>query len=222
MFIDEKQSWIRENKLAMFFTAVKPRREWEVSTGARAVHLPFGVNVDVFRDLGKTRIHDVGFSGLVHGDDLHDPVQVRERMISVMNSMADVRFYHSEGYKTAEREYARHLNSAKIWLSTPGPLHYVGTRYLEAMASGALLVCSSIPSVAGWEHFEDAYEGFLEDGLNCVIVHCDLSDFEEKIRYWLQSDSERRRIIDKARRTAQTHTWDKRAAAFTEHVRLVI
>ena len=92
--MDEKLSWIRENKLAMFFTAVKPRRGWEASTGARAVHLRFGVNTDVFRDLGETRIHDVGFSGMVHANNLHDPVRVRERMISVVNNMTGIRFYH--------------------------------------------------------------------------------------------------------------------------------
>ena len=220
--MDKKLSWICENRLAMFFTAVKPRSEWEALAGARGVHLPFGVNTDMFTDHKETRTYDVGFSGMVHGNKIHDPAGARERMVSLMKNMTGIRFYHGKGYKRKESKYVRNLNSTKIWLSSPGPLHYVGTRYLETMASGALLFCSSIPSVAGWEYFEDAYDGLLEDGQNCVIVDCDLFNFEEKIRFWLQSDPERRRVIDNAKRTAQNHTWDHRAATFTEHVRMVI
>ena len=99
----------------------------------------------------------------------------------------------------------------------------MGTLYFEVMASRTLLLCSKIPPVEGWEGFAGAYEGIFEDGRHCIMFDWRLTDFQEKVRYYLKHGEERAEITERARQhVLDHHTWDHRARAFTDAVMHVI
>ena len=108
------------------------------------------------------------------------------------------------------REYARLLNRSKIWLSTPSALDLVGTRFYEIMASKTLLFCNR----------SDAYDGLFEDKAHCVMFDPDLSDFDDRLFYYLDHEDERLAIVEAAHaHVLKHHTWDRRIEQFTDTVR---
>ena len=96
-----------------------------------------------------------------------------------------------------------------MWISTPSPANLVGTRYYEIMAARTLLFCSR----------DVAYTGLFEDGVHCVMFEPDLSDFDDKLFYYLGHEEERAAIIEEAHgHVLQNHTWDRRIEQFTAEV----
>ena len=108
-------------------------------------------------------------------------------------------------------EYATKINSCKIWISTTGPVLDVSPRYFEVMMSKTLLFCNNMP-------YE--YEGVFKDGVNCVTFENDLSDLEEKVKYYLDNDAERKKIIDNAYDMAiSNYTWSAVTDRVVEKIR---
>ena len=78
------------------------------------------------------------------------------------------------------------------------------------MLSKTLLFCNNMP---------DVYEDLFEDGVNCVMYENDLSDFLEKLDYYLNNDIERNEIIERAyKTTVDTYTWKIMAKNLIEKV----
>ena len=44
----------------------------------------------------------------------------------------------------------------------------------------------------------EQYEGIFQDGANCVMFENDLSDFKEKLDYYLANEADRLRIVSNA------------------------
>ena len=56
------------------------------------------------------------------------------------------------------------------------------------------------------------YENVFVDGENCVLFENDLSDFDEKLEYYLSNDDARNKIIENAFEIAsQKYTWERMA-----------
>lgn len=101
------------------------------------------------------------------------------------------------------------MNATKICLNTLSPLDLVGCRYYEAMASKSLLFCERSP----------VYQGLFKDEQHCVMFESDLSDFDDKLFYYLKHEEERQAIVERAyRHVRENHTWDKRVEQFTEAI----
>ena len=105
--------------------------------------------------------------------------------------------------------YARLINQCKAWLSTPSAIDIVGPRFYEVMASKTLLFCSK----------SDAYEGLFENDIHCAMFNPDLSDFDDRLFYYLNHETKRRAVIESAySHILKNHTWEKRIEQFTEAV----
>ena len=87
-------------------------------------------------------------------------------------------------------EYAKTINSAKIWIATNADHGDLTPRFSEVMGSKTLLFHN--------EHPYDTYNDIFIDGETCVIFKNDLSDLIEKIDYYLQNDLEYNRIVNNA------------------------
>ena len=101
------------------------------------------------------------------------------------------------------------INGSKMWLATPSAIGLVGTRFYEVMASRTLLFCSR----------SDAYGSLFEDLKHCVMFEPDLSDFDEKLFYYLGQEDKTRAITDRGyAHVHANHTWQRRIEQFTDVV----
>ena len=81
------------------------------------------------------------------------------------------------------------------------------------MLSRTLLMCNKMP---------EQYGEYFTDGVNCVMFDNDLSDFDEKLTYYLYNDSQRNSIIETAYETAvNNYTWHHMAKNLIEQIKIL-
>ena len=142
------------------------------------------------------KIYDVGFCGASHGSGkIKGPTEnLRDRVYDVVKQVPDISTYWNRHTSPSHRinsmeEYATVMNQSKIWIATTGPILDVSPRYFEVILSKTLLFCNEMPH---------EYEGMFVDGVNCVTYKNDLSDFEEKLNFYLTNPKERSIIVENA------------------------
>ena len=173
----------------------------------------------VFFDRGAKKVFDFGFSGALHGSGKTKGAtrDIRVRIFDIVRSMG-IRLFWNGSDKIAPRirsvgEYALRINQSKIWLTTTGPLEDVGPRYFEIGLSRSLIFCNRMGR---------AYNNVFRDGDNCVMFENDLSDFREKLLYYLGNDGERLKIVDRAFNEFRLkHTWDCRARELVDRIGVI-
>ena len=102
--------------------------------------------------------------------------------------------------------YVAQIARSKMWVSTTGPEHIVGTRYFEVLASGTTLLLCNRPPAGLW-----VMDGMLVDGEHAVTFGS-ADELRTKIRYYLEHEDERRRIVAAAHALAvRLHSWKARA-----------
>lgn len=108
-------------------------------------------------------------------------------------------------------EYVHSLGSARVWLSTTEAGAHVSTRFFEVLASGrALLLCDRHP---------DAYAPLgIVEGVHAAMFNTS-DEFQHKLLWYLEHESERLRIVEAARALADSHTWEARAHQLVRDVR---
>lgn len=63
------------------------------------------------------------------------------------------------------------------------------------------------------------YGNLFKDGEHYVEFASDLSDFDDKLFYYLSHEDEAKEIIDKAyQHVIENHTWERRIQEFTDSV----
>jgi len=212
-YLSEKLKWCRVNRVRLLLTPDPDFKEYGKVAGCRARLFMYGCDPKVFRDRGEKRYIDFGFSGALYGskhyvseafvsDDLRQRVQelLRERddLYCFLNGSDSI-----VSRVNSQDEYARLIGRSKIWLSTPAAFGDMPPRYLEVGMSRTLIFTSTIPGV---------YRGVYLDGHNCVQFKDDLSDFTEKLDFYLNNDSERQRIAGNAYAEFRAnYTWRHRA-----------
>lgn len=171
----------------------------------------YGVDPAVFYDRGE-KIFDFGFSGALHEAHLYPPgtfenENIRSKTQELARKQTDLSLLFLNGSDSIKprirsyEKYAEVLSQAKIWMSTTGPNGDIGPRYYEVMASKTLLFCDRPPK---------KYRRVFRDGVNCVWF--DLDNFTDKLRYYIDHEQERNKIIETAHRECITnHTWRARA-----------
>lgn len=230
--LDQKLDFIRRNRIRLVFTAHHHYDKWRAQTGVRFVRFPFACEPRLFHDYGEPKIYDLGFAGALHErwTDLRARIKQRlfwkQLLLKFRNRVLfqkhlkrhpfrKLRIYWGEwnaGHKIGE-QYARLINRSRIWLNTTSAIGLVGPRFYETMAAGSLLLCN----------WSTVYEGLFEEGKHCVMFAPDLSDFEDKLLYYLEHERERLEIVDRAgRHVFDHHTWNKRVEQFTEAVQAEI
>ena len=178
---------------------------------------PFAAHPTSFYDHGVDRSYDFGFSGAKHAVDKGGGIKkgftlekslLRTKMTNLVNeNMSDYNFFwncsDTPGILLPEKEYARLLSSSKMWLATESPALEVSPRHFEVIMSKTLLVTNKVPK---------PYRHIFRDGETCVEFKNDLSDFKDKIDYYLNNEDEVSKIVQNAyTEFSQNHTWKSRA-----------
>lgn len=191
--LNKKFEFIRRNNIQIVFTAHHYYSCWEDRLGVKFVHFPFAVNSNLFRDYELPKQYDFGFSGSLHVSWTDLRARIKEHLfwaaryklhpylefwLYKLDLVKRIRYRGIDIYWGQWRggtkfgsEYARLINSSKIWLATLSAKDLVGTRFYEIMASRSLLFCNRSP----------VYEGLFNAGEHCVMFENDLSDFDDKL-----------------------------------------
>ena len=94
-----------------------------------------------------------------------------------------------------------------------GSMLDIGPRYFEVLLSKTLLFCNNMPK---------QYDGTFIDGENCVMFENDLSNFEEKLKYYLCNEDERNLVATRGYNMAKDeYTWKHMAMKLLDEVRKV-
>ena len=172
----------------------------------------YAADPNIFHNKKLERIFDFGFTGALHSEPERDqsafPVphlrrtiqglaRTQEDLSLYLTGSDNVNKYRIKDYAT----YANILSQSKIWMATTGPDGDIGPRYYEVCMSRTLLFCDEPPK---------EYQRYFRDGVNCVYFTID--NFVEKLRYYLENNEAREKIVNKACSEFITnHSWSARA-----------
>ena len=220
--LNKKLGFCKVNNVDFIITPLPEYRHIEERTGIKTLLFPYGYCPDVFMPRHETpKVYDVGFSGALHQNKLYPEgsfpsLNLRSEIKKKLDEIEDVKVFwkSSDKFETSRihdnEEYAKTINSSKIWIATNASHGDVTPRYYEILGSGTLLFCEDI---------HESYKSILKDNYNCVSFKTDLSDFEEKLRFYIDNDFERNRIINNAlAESSQNFTWGSRAAKLLKDI----
>ncbi len=206
--LKEKIEFCKINDIDILLDPHITYKEHSKEIGCKAIRFWFTANPNIYHPREVNKRYDVGFSGASHGSNkIEGPTRnLRDRVHQKLVEKNRNIFWNSskEGslnYRIhSVEEYATRINESKIWVATTGPVLDVSPRYFEVMLSKTLLFCNNMPY---------QYESVFEDGVNCVTFENDLSDFDEKLDFYLNNEDEMNKIIDNAYKTAiENYTWE--------------
>lgn len=207
--LEEKLNFCKINNIDLLMDTNITYKEFGERVNAHPMRFWFTANPTIFYPRLVLKKYDIGFSGADHGGDkIKGPTNnLRNRVYSKLKETEYNLFWNSGrdlSYRIRSVEdYATKINECKAWLATTGPTNDVSPRYFEVMLSKTLLLCNSMP-------YE--YENVFVDGVNCVMFENDLSDFREKVDYYMNHDSEREAILKNAYEMAiKEYTWEHTA-----------
>lgn len=218
--MDKKQSFVRENNIDLCFTVLHTLEDIGKMINCPVYRMPFAANKKIFKDYKQEKIYDFGFSGNLFNKGVYKETDImghyfqniRERISEEIKKEDYSELNIFWNLKTAFGvEYSKLINSSKIWLNTPSAVQIVGTRFFEVIASNTLLFCRECN-----EAYRDL--GFF-DGETCVTFNSELTDFKDKLFYYLENDNERNRIIENAYDLfINRHTWEHRVLFLLDKV----
>jgi spore maturation protein CgeB len=242
--LEGKFEYIESNGIELVFTHHHKAAEWSRQYNAEFVFWPFAVNKTRFRDYGESKQYDLAFSGILRNPDPSVPqtdlrLRVQKRLFYTLGELklkkrSRYRSYEifwrgkptNRPYRLANKvlhrekrlpddDYKKLYSRSKLSLNTLSPIDLVGTRYYESMASNSLAFCQESPIYSEY--------GLFEPGEHCVTFSEDLSDFQEKLAYWVEHDEERAKIAQQGHdHVMENHTWEKRVKEFTDQVNDVL
>ena len=142
---------------------------------------------------------------------------MRQQIGEILKDLEDVNIFWqssddiANNFIVSYEEYAKTINSSKIWLATLAAFGDVTPRYYEVLGSGTLLLCQKIP---------ESYRFLLKDGINCISFNDDLSDFKEKIKFYVKNLDKLNEITDNAVNISHDNcTWNHRAKELIELIK---
>tara|TARA_B100000085_G_scaffold283356_1_gene313834 strand:- start:2909 stop:3850 length:942 start_codon:yes stop_codon:yes gene_type:complete len=179
----------------------------------------FTAKPEIYKPRDKVKVqYDIGFSGALHGKGkITGPTRdLRPRIGEFLEKNKKYKTFWNSGNTLKYRinsveEYAKKINECKIWLATTGPVEDISPRYFEVALSKTLLFCNDMPKQNG---------NIFLDGQTCVTFNNDLSDFEEKLDFYLNNDAARNRIIKNAYDlVSNKYTWKHLAENLLFHIK---
>ena len=221
--LDRKLQFIRDNNLRLVFSVHHNYNQWAEQTGVPFVQFPFAVDERLFRDYGEKKLYALGFSGALHAQWTDLRVKVKNHLFLKWRLKAPrywrTKLFWSEGRGWLDsrlprgQDYGRLINRSRMWLATPSAVDIVGTRFFEIMATRTLLFCNRTP----------VYGELFKDKVHCVMFEPDLTDFDDKLFYYIEHDDERQNIVDTGyAHVLENHTWAARIRQFTEAVDAIL
>jgi len=211
--LSKKLKFCKVNNISMILTPVPDYKTFEKQTGISTQLFSYAADPAMFYNRGLEKVYDIGFSGALHGSKVisnrkFSSIDIRERIQVLLAEQKDLSCFLKGSDFIGDRivsyeDYAVKINQSKIWLATTSGDLEVTPRYFEIGMSGSMIFCNTIPP---------EYKDVLKDGINCVQFSEDLSDFLDKLYYYLQNDNERQKIVNNAYKYFhENHTWKCRA-----------
>lgn len=217
--LKEKLEFCKINNIDILLDPHITYKEHGEYTNSKAIRFWFTANPEIYYPRDVEKVYDIGFSGASHGGGkISGPTRdLRDRIHKKLRQGNRNAFWNSskEGslkYRIRSvEEYATKINQSKIWVATTGPVLDISPRYFEVMLSKTLLFCNNMP-------YE--YEDLFQDGVNCVMFENDLSDFDEKLDYYLNNQEASDIIIENAYNMAiEKYTWENMANMLIEEIK---
>jgi len=198
IMLKEKLYFCKINNIDLFADAHITYKQWGELLGCSSTRIWLSADPTYFYDRKEEKIYDVGFSGASHGDGKiqGETADLRDRIYDIIKNK-ELNLFWNRQTKASDRiksidEYASLINKSKIWIATTGPYLDVSPRYFEVILSKTLLFCNNMPK---------QYEDMFIDGVNCVTYKNDLSDFEEKLDFYLTNPDKAGIIVENAYNT---------------------
>tara|TARA_R110002124_G_scaffold6153_1_gene37618 strand:- start:13932 stop:14891 length:960 start_codon:yes stop_codon:yes gene_type:complete len=218
--LEEKLNFCKINKISILADPHCTYKEFGNRVGAESFRSWFTASPEIFYPRESERKYDIGFSGALHGSGkIEGPTRdLRTRIQAILKSNNSYNTFWNGSDSVTTRikdvsEYSAKINECKIWLSTTGPMLDIGPRYFEVLLSKTLLFCNNMPK---------QYDGTFIDGENCVMFENDLSNFEEKLKYYLCNEDERNLVATRGYNMAKDeYTWKHMAMKLLDEVRKV-
>ena len=214
--LQQKLDFCKMNNVDLVVDSQSTYKDYEKYTGIKSIRLPFTATPKHFHPRSVEKKYDVGFSGALHGNGkIKGPTEdLRDRIHEKLKETNYNLFWNSSNtleYRIhSTEEYATKINESKAWLATTGPVDDVSPRYFEVIMSKTLLLCNKMP---------EAYEDIFEDGKNCVMFDNNLSDFHEKLNFYLQNDKEREILVENAyNEFINKYTWKHMASRLLSEI----
>ena len=164
---------------------------------------PYPFDNNIFFDYKLPKIYDIGMTGAIHHIKhysetayLEGEKNIRERIVNLLTETNYKKFIKcsDDGAENSRimnnLEYAKTINSSKIWIATNADHGDLTARASEIMGSKTLLFYN--------EHPYDTFNHIFNDGETCVFFKNDLSDLKEKIDYYLNNELEYNKIVNNA------------------------
>ena len=224
--LNKRLEYAKENKFDLILTVHPDYAEWSRLTGLKVKQFHFGINLNRFRNLNRIRKIDFTFSGGLHKTHTDARYLVKQKIFRSeylekksntgmsnlfrKNYLQDdiamynicwmewgAKNYFWKNLLPSGEKYVDLMNNTKVILNTPSAIGIFNTRFLEAMACGAVIMCPD----------NGNYSGIMNDGINCIMYKSDLSDFVPKLKLALSDQSQLQVISANALACVEEHSY---------------
>jgi len=220
--LDEKLNFFRINNIDLIVDSQCTYEEYGMLTGIPSIRLPWTATPKCFMPRPHIpKNYDIGFSGALHGSGkIQGPTRnLRTRIKAALDLQTECNIFWNGSDSVTTRipsveQYASKINECKMWLATTGPMLDISPRYFEVALSKTMLFCNEMPQANG---------EMFKDGITCATFKNDLSDFDEKLEYYLKNDKERNQICQNAYDLVLgNYTWKHMALKLINKIQEVI
>ena len=212
--LKEKLEFCKINQIDLILTPHSQFEDFSIMADTPAKLFPYGFDPSIFKPRNVEKKYDIGFSGALHAEKIYPEgafrnKNIRSKIHDLLQNIHNINYFwkSSDVLETARihdsLEYAKTVNSSKIWIATQAAFGDITPRYFEIIGSGTLLFC---------EENQGQYRSFFNNRENCIEFKSDLSNFLSLLNELVENEQEIRNISSKACYDAvQFHTWDIRA-----------
>ncbi|HLR66608.1 glycosyltransferase [Virgibacillus alimentarius] len=190
-FTSLRRNYIHKNKIPYIFPVVRGKF---IETYPEFEHkmqwLPHFIHPDLYQDYGLKKEIDLLMMGAAN-----DFYPLRQKIIKTYKGDSKFTYHPHPGYRTfREKEekrlfigtrYAKEINRAAIFFTSPSVLYYPVAKYFEVLACKTLLLAPT------FRELEDL--GFIP-GYHFVPI--DEYNFKEKAAYYLENRAQRQKIAE--------------------------
>ena len=212
--LQKKIDFCKINQIGLILTPHNQFEKFSQMADVPAKLFPYGFDPSIFKPRNLEKKYDIGFSGALHGSN-HYPNEafknpgIRKKINDILNDLEGINlFWKSTDVLETARihnniEYAKTINSSKIWIATQAAFGDITPRYFEILGSGTLLFC---------EENDGLYKTVFENRKNCIEFKSDLSNFLSLLNDLVGNEQKIRNISSNGYSDAkQFYTWDVRA-----------
>ena len=236
--LENKLNYLKTNRFDLVFTHHHQANSFSKKCGIPFIFLPLGYNHRVFfSDTTNSKPIDLLFSGILQNSNIGVQSNLRRRIMEkLFFCVGDIPikkkkpvksmkiFWNGQPRSSLQRYIARQMGigkvipiydyvdiqgQSKITLNALSPSGLVSSRHMESMAMRSLVFAEE----------SDRYQDIFPENL-LVTYKADLSDFLEKLEYYLLNDDKRTEITENAyKHVINNHTWEYRVKTILDHLK---